>query len=77
MSEFRWLEGALREESGAAITVGEYDTKGTAFFARTGLASFNTALRKLRSLVHWQLSLRECRFVSISSGVCIIQGNKA
>jgi hypothetical protein len=36
MSEFRWLEGALREESGAAITPAEYSTKGTAFFPRFG-----------------------------------------
>jgi len=36
MSEMRWLEAALREESGAAISVGEYVTKGRMFFPRYG-----------------------------------------
>lgn len=35
-SELRWLGAILREESGAAITVGEYMTKGSGFFPRAG-----------------------------------------
>lgn len=35
-SEMRWLEAALREESGAAISIGEYQTKGRAYFPRPG-----------------------------------------
>ena len=36
MSEMRWLGAILREESGAAISVGEYLNKGLAFFPRAG-----------------------------------------
>jgi len=35
-AEIRWLLPVLRKESGAAISVGEYKTKGAAFFARKG-----------------------------------------
>ena len=35
-SEMRWLEAALREESGAAISVGEYTSKGRMYFPRPG-----------------------------------------
>lgn len=36
MSEMRWIAAVLREESGAAISVDEYTTKGAAFFPRAG-----------------------------------------
>jgi len=36
MSEMRWIEGALRKASGAAITGSEYSTYGTMYFPRRG-----------------------------------------
>lgn len=36
LSEMRWIEAALRKESGAAISVGEYKSKGRSNFARPG-----------------------------------------
>lgn len=36
LSEMRWLEGELRESSGAAISIGEYITKGASYFPRAG-----------------------------------------
>ena len=36
LSEMRWVAAVLREESGAAISLGEYTSKGGAFFPRAG-----------------------------------------
>lgn len=36
MAEIRWVEGKLRKESGAAITVEEYKSNGAQFFPRLG-----------------------------------------
>lgn len=36
LSEMRWVEGKLRQESGAAISVEEYTTNGTSHFPRAG-----------------------------------------
>ena len=49
-SELRWLEGALREESGAVITIEEYKQKGAAYFPRPGDTEAEiTRKEKLRS----------------------------
>lgn len=49
-SELRWLEGALREESGAVITVDEYKQKGAAYFPRPGDSATEIARKeKLRT----------------------------